>query len=93
MELEFKVGQMVQNIKVPGKMIKQMEKADLFMQMAMFMKVSFLILFFKSNLNWVLNLGEWQDDKAHGFGTYTHMDGAKYVGYWREDKQDGHGTN
>ena len=29
--------------------------------------------------------GEWQDDKANGFGVYTHMNGAKYEGYWKDD--------
>ena len=24
--------------------------------------------------------GEWKNDKRHGQGTYTHADGAKYVG-------------
>jgi hypothetical protein len=29
------------------------------------------------------------DDKAHGFGIYTHLDGATYEGEWTEDKQHG----
>ena len=33
----------------------------------------------------------WRDDKAHGFGEYTHTDGAKYEGYWVDDKQHGQG--
>ena len=24
--------------------------------------------------------GNWADDKAHGYGIYTHTDGANYVG-------------
>ena len=31
------------------------------------------------------------DDKANGDGTYTHANGAKYVGQWRDDKQHGKG--
>jgi hypothetical protein len=31
------------------------------------------------------------NDKAHGYGTYIHTDGAKYEGYWKEDKQEGKG--
>jgi hypothetical protein len=27
-------------------------------------------------------VGEWLNDKAHGYGTYYHMDGAKYEGFW-----------
>lgn len=23
-------------------------------------------------------IGDWLNDKAHGYGDYTHMDGAKY---------------
>ena len=33
----------------------------------------------------------WADDKAHGSGTYSHLDGAKYRGEWKEDKQHGKG--
>jgi hypothetical protein len=25
--------------------------------------------------------GQWLDDKAHGFGVYCHLDGAKYESY------------
>ncbi len=39
----------------------------------------------------ICSIGDWNDDKAHGEGVYTHMDGAKYIGEWREDKQHGHG--
>ena len=27
-----------------------------------------------------------KDDKAHGYGKYTHLDGALYEGYWEDDK-------
>ena len=41
---------------------------------------------------WQMGLvGEWKNDKAHGFGTYQHTDGAKYEGDWFEDKQHGEG--
>ena len=30
--------------------------------------------------------GEWKDDKAHGRGVYTHVDGSRYEGEWLEDK-------
>jgi hypothetical protein len=29
--------------------------------------------------------GEWQDDKANGYGVYTHVNGAKYEGHWKDD--------
>ena len=30
--------------------------------------------------------GDWKDNKAHGKGSYTHADGAKYIGDWKDDK-------
>ena len=30
--------------------------------------------------------GYWKDDKAHGYGEYTHTDGVKYEGYWLNGK-------
>ena len=27
-----------------------------------------------------LDEGEWLEDKANGYGIYTHIDGAKYEG-------------
>ena len=35
--------------------------------------------------------GFWKDDKAHGYGIYSHLDGSRYQGYWKEDKQHGEG--
>ena len=37
-------------------------------------------------------VGELQDGKRHGHGTYTYSDGAVYEGEWREGKIYGHGT-
>ena len=31
------------------------------------------------------------DDKAHGYGIYTHYNGSKYEGQWVNDKQHGFG--
>ena len=45
-------------------------------------------IFINKNMN---NEGEWLDDKPHGYGVYTHIDGTKYEVYWKEDKQDGKG--
>ena len=44
--------------------------------MAMFMMVISLKVMLK---------GEWQNDKAQGYGTYYHKNGAKYEGYWKDD--------
>ena len=35
--------------------------------------------------------GEWEDDKANGYGIYIHVNGAQYEGYWKNDLQDGQG--
>ena len=37
------------------------------------------------------NLGQWKDDKANGYGTYIHVNGAKYEGEWKDDLQHGYG--
>ena len=29
--------------------------------------------------------GEWIDDKAEGYGVYTHANGSNYEGYWKAD--------
>lgn len=36
-------------------------------------------------------LGEYKDDKKHGFGIFTWQDGRKYIGEWKEGKQHGKG--
>ena len=33
--------------------------------------------------------GNWEADKASGFGIYTHANGAKYEGNWSDDMQNG----
>nr|CEL73338.1 TPA: Junctophilin-3 [Toxoplasma gondii VEG] len=35
--------------------------------------------------------GEWKDNKRHGFGIQTYLDGSTYEGQWREDRRHGHG--
>ena len=29
-------------------------------------------------------MGQWEDDKRHGQGTYTCADGTKYDGEWKD---------
>ena len=33
-------------------------------------------------------VGEWEDGKKHGQGTYTFLNGDKYEGEWKEGEQD-----
>ena len=35
---------------------------------------------------------EQDDDERHGQGTYTFLDGEKYVGEWKDGKEHGQGT-
>jgi hypothetical protein len=35
--------------------------------------------------------GQWQDDKANGYGVFIDVNNAKYEGYWYEDQQHGEG--
>ena len=37
-------------------------------------------------------VGEWQNDKSHGQGTYTWADGDIYIGEYKNDLMDGQGT-
>lgn len=36
-------------------------------------------------------IGNWENDKANGYGEYTHANGSKYSGDWLDDKQHGIG--
>jgi hypothetical protein len=35
--------------------------------------------------------GQWEDDKASGFGKYSHFLGVEYEGQWVSDLQHGNG--
>ena len=37
-------------------------------------------------------IGEYLDDKKHGFGIYKMQDGRTYEGWWNEGKQHGLGN-
>ena len=37
-------------------------------------------------------VGDWQNNKMHGQGTYTYADGDIYVGEWKNGTEDGQGT-
>ncbi len=38
-------------------------------------------------------VGEWEDNKKHGQGTYILVSGEKYVGEWKDNNRHGQGTN
>jgi hypothetical protein len=38
-------------------------------------------------------VGDWQNDKQHGQGTYTYADGEKYIGDWQNGNRTGQGIN
>ena len=38
-------------------------------------------------------MGAWRDDKKHGHGTFTWVNGDSYAGAWRNGKKHGHGTH
>jgi len=38
-------------------------------------------------------VGAWRDDKKHGHGTFTWVNGDSYAGAWRNGKKHGHGTH
>ena len=44
----------------------------------------------------ILNIGEYEgefkDDKKHGKGIFTFLDGQKYVGEFKDDKKHGKGV-
>ena len=68
----FNYGQMVHVMKEHGGKTKLMgeESFGMLMGISLMVRLSGL---------WV-PVGEWRDDKANGFGVYTHVNGAKYEG-------------
>ena len=38
-----------------------------------------------------LFIGQWNDNRMHGYGEYHWGDGRKYVGYYNNDKKEGFG--
>ncbi len=56
-----------------------------------------LFKFYNNYLNYLnyhtyhIYLGEYMDDKKHGFGKYKWQDDRKYIGYWDMGKQNGYG--
>lgn len=83
MDMAFKFGQMALNMKATGKITLPAEEAGSTIQMAMFMMVCLSLR--------ITSVGDWQNDKANGYGVYMHANGSKYEGEWKDDKQHGFG--
>ena len=82
--LGYKIGQMVRNMMEIGRRIIRVGRESSGMLMEIF------VIFYSINI--FQDDGEWNDDKANGFGIYIHVNGAKYDGYWQNDLQDGFGV-
>jgi hypothetical protein len=74
---------MAHDTKGNGQKIKQTVKENSGMLMG--------IHVIKNHKAYIIDEGEWKNDKADGYGVYIHLNGAKYEGYWKEDLQDGYG--
>ena len=42
-------------------------------------------------LNGDVYQGEFMNDKANGYGVYTHKEGSRYEGHWKDDIKHGFG--
>lgn len=45
-----------------------------------------------SNTWFLLQSGQWKDNRASGRGIFYHADGDKYEGEWRDSKANGKGN-
>ena len=81
MAMVCKHGKTARNMRDNGFKIKLMVKENSSKQMVIYLRVGII---HKCK-------GDWINDKANGFGTYTYFNGAKYEGYWEDDIQHGFG--
>ena len=84
MDMVFKYGQTVQNTKDTGEITLPTEEASSITSTETSMMVKYYFL--------VTRLGEWENDKANGYGVYKHANGSSYEGEWKDDKQHGIGS-
>ena len=77
MVMEFKFGPMELSMKETGKKVSNTVVAS----SIMLMETSMMVL-----LQFINLLGNWENDKANGYGVYTHANGSKYEGEWLNDK-------
>ena len=86
MDLEFKNGQTVLNMKVLFYQLRSLKSLGEWKNNKAEGKGKFL------HVDGDTFEGEWSNDKANGWGVYLHKNGAKYEGYWKDDLQHGKGV-
>ena len=97
MVLVFIYLKMVEDTKVNGKMIREMEKVQdisFNCEIIVFCKTLKLNLITKGILTWPngdIYEGEYKDDNRNGFGIYKYSNGNRYEGEFKNDKQHGKG--
>jgi hypothetical protein len=77
MVMAHKYGLMGQDMKDIGLIMLLMVEVNSITLMEIFMMVKYMKM---------ICLGEWKNDKANGYGTYTHANGSSYIGEWLDDK-------
>lgn len=75
MAMECRYGLMEPSMRATGRTTRPTVMGSFGMLMAIYVFIS----------DTSLDEGNWTDDKANGNGTYTHINGANYVGEWKED--------
>jgi hypothetical protein len=68
MASEYKFGLMEPSMKETGETMLPLAEASSITSTAMYMMVSCLIFIWK--------IGEWENDKANGYGVYHHSNGS-----------------
>ena len=97
MVLVFIYLKMVEDTKVNGKMIREMEKVQdisFNCEIIVFCKTLKLNLITKGILTWPngdIYEGEYTEDIRNGFGIYKYSNGNRYEGEFKNDKQHGKG--
>jgi hypothetical protein len=80
----YKYGQMVLSMRATGETMSLLPEASSITLMEMSMMVI-------SPPFTTFYIGNWENDKANGYGVYLHSNGSKYEGDWKDDKQHGKG--
>ncbi len=77
-DMAFNSGPTVLDMKENGgtMLLAEEESSSISMEMSMMVRYFFTLI----------HIGDWSEDKANGFGVYTHADGSRYEGEWKDDK-------